>query len=112
MSRQIAALERAVGRVETLATELDHLRRGSPTPDDVSDHPLIGQPGGNVCQILIDERLAAVGVRPDYMFRSQDNGAVQGMVRSGMGRAIMPLLAVDIDDPDVDVLVSDPALSV
>lgn len=79
-------------------------------PDDISDHPLIGQPAANVCQRLIDQRLAAAGVRADYVFRSQDNGAVQGMVRSGMGRAIMPLLAIDVDDPGVRILPLEPPI--
>jgi DNA-binding transcriptional LysR family regulator len=74
------------------------------SPDDLDGHPLIGQPAANVCQLLIDRRLEAAGIRPEYVFRSQDNGAVQGMVRSGMGRAIMPSLAVDPDDPGVVVL--------
>ena len=81
------------------------------TPDDINGHPIIGQPEANVCQILIDRRLADMGVRPDYVFRSQDNGAVQGMVRSGMGRAIMPYLAIDPDDPGVDVHQIDPAIA-
>lgn len=81
------------------------------TPPDISDHPLIGQPGGNVCQVLIEQRLADAGVRAEYVFRSQDNGAVQGMVRSGMGRAVMPLLAIDPDDPRIDVLPLDPPIA-
>lgn len=79
--------------------------------EDISDHPLIGQPSTNVCQVLIDQRLVAAGIRADYVFRSQDNGAVQGMVRSGMGRAIMPLLAIDPDDPGVRVLPLDPPIA-
>jgi len=78
---------------------------------DISDHPLIGQPGGNVCQLLVERRLADAGVRAEYVFRSQDNGAVQGMVRSGMGRAVMPLLAIDPDDPGIDVLPLEPPIA-
>jgi len=81
------------------------------TPGDISGHPLIGQPSTNVCQRLIDQRLVHAGIRADYVFRSLDNGAVQGMVRSGMGRAIMPLLAVDPDDPGVRVLPLDPPVA-
>lgn len=81
------------------------------TPDDLRDHPIIGQPESNVCQRLIDRRLAEVGVRPDYVFRSQDNGAVQGMVRSGMGRAVMPYLAIDPDDPHTVALPLDPPMA-
>lgn len=78
---------------------------------ELDGHPVIGQPAGNVCQLLIERRLDEVGVRPDYVFRSQDNGAVQGMVRSGMGRAMMPYLAVDADDPDIVVLSIDPPMA-
>ena len=84
---------------------------GAATPTDISDHPLIGQPSTNVCQRLIDQRLVSAGIRADYVFRSQDNGAVQGMVRSGMGRAIMPMLAIDPDDPGIRVLPLDPPLA-
>ena len=80
-------------------------------PQVLNAHPVIGQPATNVCQLLIDRRLEGVGVRPDYVFRSQDNGAVQGMVRSGMGRAIMPSLAIDADDPGIDVFELDPGIA-
>ena len=82
-----------------------------PRADDINGHPIIGQPEANVCQVLIDRRLAELGVRPDYVFRSQDNGAVQGMVRSGMGRAIMPYLAIDPDDPGIVVLQIEPPIA-
>lgn len=81
------------------------------TPADLHEHPLVGQPDSNVCQGLIDRRLADIGVRPDYVFRSVDNGAVQGMVRSGMGRAVMPYLAIDPDDPEIVVLELDPPIA-
>ena len=80
-------------------------------PDDINGHPIIGQPDNNVCQLLIDRRLAEMGVHPDYVFRSQDNGAVQGMVRSGMGRAIMPYLAIDPDDPGIVVVQIEPPIA-
>ncbi len=60
---------------------------------------------------MIDRRLEAVGIRPDYVFRSQDNGAVQGMVRSGLGWAIMPFLAIDPHDPGIAVLQLDPPVA-
>ncbi len=79
-------------------------------PADLDGQALIGQPESNVCQGLIDRRLGGIGVLPDYVFRSVDNGAVQGMVRSGMGRAVMPYLAIDPDDPEVVVLPLDPPI--
>ena len=41
---------------------------------------------------------------PTYVFRTNDNGAVQAMVRAGIGASVMPLLAVDVADPGVRVL--------
>jgi len=35
------------------------------------------------------------------VFRSNDNGTVQAMVAAGLGFALSPLLAVDVNDPKV-----------
>lgn len=83
---------------------------GRVTPTDVNRHPLIGQPGNAAAQRLIDERLIAAGIRPDYAFRFHNNAAVQSMVRLGMGWAVMPSLAVDHDDPEVALLELDPVV--
>lgn len=58
----------------------------------------------------IDDQLRAHGVKTRYGFRSNDNGAMQGMVRAGMGPAVMPLLAVDTADPGIVVKRLDPPL--
>jgi molybdate transport repressor ModE-like protein len=65
--------------------------------------PAIGQDAADSCQLLIDEGLRAAGVSVRYVFRSNDNSAVQAMVAAGMGVSVMPLLAVDLDDPTVHV---------
>ena len=71
--------------------------------------PMIGQtPNG--CQFAIDNALRELGVVPDYVFRTNDNAAVQAMVRAGMGYAILPNLAVDRFDPGVQISVMEPAL--
>jgi DNA-binding transcriptional LysR family regulator len=62
------------------------------------------------CQQLIDAELHRMGVDPDVVFRSNDNAAVQAMVRAGMGRAIMPFLAIDARDPGISVASMSPAL--
>lgn len=62
--------------------------------------PMVGQ-RANLYEALVDDRLRAVGVDPRYVFRANDNGSVQAMVRAGMGPAILPRLAVDLDDPGV-----------
>jgi DNA-binding transcriptional LysR family regulator len=54
--------------------------------------------------------LRAAGIRPRYAFRTNDNDAMQSMVRAGLGPAVMPLLAVDTSDPDIVVKRLDPPL--
>lgn len=71
--------------------------------------PMVGQHPCD-CQDSIDDGLRSCGVRGRYVFRSNDNGAVQGMVRAGMGPAVMPLLAVDTHDAGVVVKALDPPL--
>ena len=44
------------------------------------------------------------------MFRSNDNAAVQAMVRAGMGCAVLPMLAVDTNDRGVVVSSLDPPI--
>ena len=56
-------------------------------------------------QDLAEEFLRARGVRPKIVFRSNDNGTVQSMVAAGLGVALSPLLAVDQNDPRVEVRV-------
>ena len=69
--------------------------------------PLIGQ-SPCFCQEIIDAQLRDRGIEPDYVFRSNDNAAVQAMVRAGMGRAILPFLAVDANDAGVSISALDP----
>lgn len=81
----------------------------SPDPRLLGGVPMIGQPLC-ACQAAIDDALRDHGVEPDYVFRSNDNSAVQAMVRAGMGSAVMPRLAVDLHDPGVVVVGFEPAL--
>ena len=78
--------------------------------DDLRDKPLIGQPGAETVQRMVDERLLRVGIVPDYAYRFRNNAAVQTMVRTGMGWAVMPSLAVDHDDPGIGIHHLEPAL--
>ena len=80
------------------------------TPAEVDRHPLIGQPDTLTGQQMIDERLIAAGIRPEFAFRFQNNAAVQSMVRSGLGWAVMPSLAIDAHDPGIVVMHTDPPL--
>jgi DNA-binding transcriptional LysR family regulator len=38
------------------------------------------------------------------VFRSDNNGTVQGLVGAGVGLSVAPRLTVDEDDPSVDVI--------
>jgi molybdate transport repressor ModE-like protein len=71
--------------------------------------PLIGEQVG-ACSTLIENGLRQLGIEPHYVFRTNDNAAVQAMVRAGMGQAIMPFLAVDDTDPGVVVRDMNPPL--
>lgn len=50
---------------------------------------------------LVDDAIRRAGVESEVVFRSSDNAAVQAMVRSGLGHAVMPSLAVEPSDPEV-----------
>jgi DNA-binding transcriptional LysR family regulator len=71
---------------------------------------MIGQPIHDTCQMKVDAGLADAGITPDYVFRTADNAAVQSMVRAGMGIAIMPLLAVDANDPAIRICRLEPPI--
>lgn len=77
---------------------------------DLDSAPVIGLEPGTFCQLLIENNLHAAGVRPKYVFHSNDNGAVQAMVRAGLGTAVMPLLTIDRDDPGIRVLCLEPPM--
>ncbi len=75
----------------------------SPVPiARLGEVPLVGQ-YLNSCRAAVDRGLLAAGVSPEYVFESGDNGTVQAMVRVGMGYAVVPGLAVDQTDPDIDI---------
>lgn len=54
-------------------------------------------------QDLAEDYLRGRGVRPRIVFRSNDNGTVQAMVAAGLGLALAPLLAVDVNDPHIEL---------
>ncbi|MDX6591410.1 MAG: hypothetical protein QOJ13_606 [Gaiellales bacterium] len=74
-----------------------------PTLRDVGELPLISfRTCSNGHQL--EAHLKLRGMTPDVVFRSDDNGTMQGMVAAGVGVALMPLLAVDAADPRVSVI--------
>lgn len=81
---------------------LSALKR-TPTLKEIVLHPLIGF---NKCSAMdqIESQLAAAGRAANVVFRSDNNGTVQGLVGAGVGIAVSPRLTVDEDDPSVDVI--------
>jgi molybdate transport repressor ModE-like protein len=83
--------------------------RSRPRAADLAGVPMVGYQHGKH-QDLAEDFLRARGVRPRIVFRSNDNGTVQAMVASGLGFALAPLLAVDVNDPKVRLVqLQDPA---
>jgi DNA-binding transcriptional LysR family regulator len=94
----------AVSSISTGALPLDSdLAPGRRTvrPEELVAEPMIGQRAGDACQATLEGGMRKAGVEMDIVFRSNDNSAVQAMVRAGMGHAVMARLAVDCDDPGV-----------
>jgi len=75
-------------------------RRRRPSAEDLKGMPMVGYFHGRTTSI-VEDFLLSRGVRPDVVFRSNDNGTVQGMVAAGVGVALVPLLAVDEKDTKV-----------
>lgn len=78
---------------------------------DLGSLPMVGQPARDFCQRKVDASLSDLGITPDYVFRTADNAAVQSMVRAGMGVAVMPMLAVDPNDPAIRIRRLDPEMA-
>lgn len=70
---------------------------------ELAELPLIGEQRGGSCQTALEDELRSLGVDPTWVFRSNDNSAIQAMVRSGMGHAVMPYLAIEPTDPGIVV---------
>jgi molybdate transport repressor ModE-like protein len=74
-------------------------RRRRPTLEEIVELPLIGFRQCRSTEQL-EGHLRSAGLAPEYVFRSDDNGTVQGMVAAGVGVAIVPRLTVDVNDTD------------
>jgi len=72
----------------------------APTLKEIALQPLIGF---NRCSAMneVESHLASTGRTPNIVFRSDNNGTVQGLVGAGVGVSVAPLLTVDEDDPSV-----------
>ena len=74
-----------------------------PTLKEIALQPLIGF---NHCRAMdeVESHLTSSGRSPDVVFRSDNNGTVQGLVGAGVGISVAPLLTVDEDDERVRVI--------
>jgi DNA-binding transcriptional LysR family regulator len=74
-----------------------------PSIRELVDHPLISY---RTCRTTkrVEDRLRQSGRDPHIVFRSDDNGTMQGLVAAGVGIGIMPLLAVDESDTSIEVV--------
>lgn len=66
---------------------------------------LISASSDDTCDARVFDALERAGVRPQTIFRSDDNLTTQRLVASGLGIAIVPLLAVELFVPDAAVTV-------
>jgi len=75
----------------------------TPTLKEIALQPLIGF---NRCSAMdqVESHLSATGRTPNIVFRSDNNGTVQGLVGAGVGLTVAPRLTVDEDDPSVEVV--------
>jgi molybdate transport repressor ModE-like protein len=78
-------------------------RRKPPSLREVAGMPLIGN---RLCRSVhqVETRLRDAGVEPQIVFRSDDNGTIQGLVAAGVGVALVPLLTVDTSHEGTAVL--------
>ncbi len=79
------------------------LQERTPSLRDLMEHPLIGF---RTCRttLHVEDRLRQTGHEPQIVFRSDDNGTVQGLVAAGVGIAILPRMTVDETDTSVEVV--------
>jgi DNA-binding transcriptional LysR family regulator len=81
---------------------LASLRR-PPSLKEIAMQPLIGF---NHCTAMdqVETQLGSSGRAPSFVFRSDNNGTVQGLVGAGVGISVAPLLTVDEDDERVEIV--------
>jgi len=70
---------------------------------EISDMPLIGARQCRSCE-QVNAHFRARGLEPHYVFQSDENTTVHGLVAAGAGIAITPMLAVNPSDERVVAL--------
>jgi DNA-binding transcriptional LysR family regulator len=72
----------------------------TPSLADIARLPLIAHTRTS-CQQRLEDTLRSAGREPNIVFRSDDNGTLQRLVAARVGCALVPLLAVDMNDPGI-----------
>jgi DNA-binding transcriptional LysR family regulator len=96
-----------------LVTALDSpLAAGKRPPSlrEIAEQPLIGYRTCRTTEIVVDQ-LRTTGVEPHFVFRSNENGVVQGLAATGVGVALVPRLAVDEYDETTRVVEIGPKIA-
>jgi molybdate transport repressor ModE-like protein len=81
----------------------------TPSLREIADQPLIGYRNCRATEIVVDQ-IRATGHEPHFVFRTDENGVVQGLAGAGIGVAILPRLAVDPNDESVRITDLSPRL--
>jgi DNA-binding transcriptional LysR family regulator len=74
-----------------------------PTLPEIAQQPLIGFHHCRATSLIVDQ-LHATGHEPKFVFRSDDNGVVQGLAGAGIGVALVPRLTVDAGNDSVRIV--------
>jgi molybdate transport repressor ModE-like protein len=85
-------------------------REKPPTLKEIAEQPLIGFRECRSTAIVADQ-LRTTGREPKFVFRSDDNGIVQGLAAAGVGIAVVPQLTVDENDDSVAVIQLGPKIA-
>jgi DNA-binding transcriptional LysR family regulator len=75
----------------------------TPTLKEIALQPLVSF---NKCKVTdqVETQLSSAGRSPNVVFRSDNNGTVQGLVGAGVGVSVSPRLTVDEDDPSIEIV--------
>lgn len=74
-----------------------------PSLKEIALQPIVGF---SRCRAMdaVESQLTSSGRVPNIVFRSDNNGTVQGLVGAGIGVSVAPLLTVEADDPSIVVI--------
>ena len=70
---------------------------------DIATLPMIGTRTAG-CRQIIEDAFRQAPTPPTYVFRSDDNPTIQGLIGSRLAYAVLPLLTVDENDPNLAII--------